>query len=142
MAACPIPFLQIRGGETRCALVTVSCTPPKKLPELVRGILMRCVGVCVAAAVVAGLAIGGPRPSIAEIDRMVVQDSDDEDEDAENEERTETKSSASQAESPGRIDPAAANLDPDLVPGHVLFFSGADIWRNGLFSHTGLFWAY
>jgi len=25
---------------------------------------------------------------------------------------------------------------------HVLFFSGADIWRNGLFSHSGLFWAY
>ena len=29
-----------------------------------------------------------------------------------------------------------------MVAEHVLFFSGADIWRNGLFSHSGLFWAY
>lgn len=25
---------------------------------------------------------------------------------------------------------------------HFLFFSGADLWRNGLFSHSGLLWAY
>jgi hypothetical protein len=35
------------------------------------------------------------------------------------------------------MDPAAGRLDPDMVAEHVLFFSGADIWRNGLFSHSG-----
>jgi hypothetical protein len=25
---------------------------------------------------------------------------------------------------------------------HILFFNGTDIWRNGLFSHTGFLWAY
>jgi hypothetical protein len=25
---------------------------------------------------------------------------------------------------------------------HVLFFTGTDIWRNGLFSHAGFLWAY
>ncbi len=99
---------------------------------------MRCVGVCVAAAVAAGLAIGGPRPSIANIDRepAAVEDSDD-DEEEENE-RTEPESSARQDT---RIE-VPVNLDPDLVAEHALFFSGADIWRNGLFSHSGLFWAY
>ena len=55
---------------------------------------MRCVGVCVAAAVAAGLAIGGPRPSIANIDRepAMVEDSDDDD-DEESEESTESKPS-------------------------------------------------
>src|SRR5947209_15343159 len=25
---------------------------------------------------------------------------------------------------------------------HVLFFTGTDIWRNGLFSHAGFLWSY
>ena len=104
---------------------------------------MRCVGVCVAAAVAAGLAIGGPRPSIANIDRepAMVQDSEDDD-DEESEESTESKPSDESSAQQARMDPAAGSLDPDMVAEHVLFFSGADIWRNGLFSHSGLFWAY
>ena len=104
---------------------------------------MRCVGVCVAAAVAAGLAIGGPRPSIANIDRepAMVQDSQD-DEDEEDEESTENKPSDESSAQQARMDPAAGSLDPEVVAEHVLFFSGADIWRNGLFSHSGLFWAY
>jgi hypothetical protein len=107
------------------------------------GTLMRCVRVCVAATVVAGLAIGGPQPSIANIDPepALVQDSDDDD-DEETEESTESKPSDETSAQHTRIDSAAVSLDPDVVAEHALFFSGADIWRNGLFSHSGLFWAY
>src|ERR1700752_472041 len=103
---------------------------------------MRGVWLCVVAAGAAGLAIGGPRPSIANIDRepAMVRESDD-DEDEEVEENTERKSSDETSAQRTRMDPAAVSLDPDVVAEHALFFSGADIWRNGLFSHSGLFWA-
>jgi len=79
----------------------------------------------------------------------VAQDSDDdEDEDGdENEEGAEDKESGEntlqqKTQSRRKGDPAAANIEPDLIPEHVLFFSGTEIWRDGLFSHSGLFWAY
>src|SRR3954468_3513474 len=108
---------------------------------------MRGVGVCVAAAVAAVLAIGGPRPSVAGIEKeaAIAQDSDNDDgeECEENSADEECAESTAQQNGGGRkADPGRSNLDPDLVPEHVLFFSGTDIWRNGSFSHSGLFWAY
>jgi hypothetical protein len=109
---------------------------------------MRCVGVCVAAAVATLLAVGGPRPSIAQVDKepAVAQDNQDgEDEDGEQSAESEHIAQVSawrSADDRGKTDSAAAYVDPDIVPEHVLFFSGADIWRNGLFSHSGLLWAY
>ena len=36
------------------------------------------------------------------------------------------------------IQPAAAEAERDAAAvAHLLFFSGADIWRNGAFSHGG-----
>jgi hypothetical protein len=100
---------------------------------------MRCVRVCVAAAVAAALAMGGLRSSIANIDRApaTLQDNED-DEDDEIEENKNDQSNAHRT----KMDPVAGSLDPEVVAEHVLFFSGADIWRNGLFSHSGLLWAY
>jgi hypothetical protein len=117
---------------------------------------MRGVGVLVAAAVAAVLAVGGLRPSIAQIEKesAVAQDSDDDDEemceenteDVECDESSEIKESneskTPQHAASRRKSEPPANINPDLVPEHLLFFSGAEIWRNGLFSHSGLFWAY
>lgn len=107
---------------------------------------MRCVGVWVAAAVAAALAIGGPRPSIAKMNKApaVSQDSDEEEECEENTEDNNCDESGAQEATSSRSepDPTPGNLEPDLVPEQMLFFSGADIWRNGLFTHSGLFWAY
>jgi hypothetical protein len=108
---------------------------------------MRGVGVCVAAAVAAVLAIGGPRSSIAGIEKeaAIAQDSDnDDDEECEENSADEecAESNAQQNDAGRKADPGGSHLDPDLVPEHVLFFSGTDIWRNGAFSHTGMFWAY
>src|SRR3954447_19462268 len=109
---------------------------------------MRGVGVCVAAAVAAVLAIGGPRSSFAQIEKeaaAAAQDSDnDDDEECEQNSADEecAESTAQQNDGGRKADPSRSNLDPDLIPEHVLFFSGTDMWRNGAFSHTGMFWAY
>jgi len=109
---------------------------------------MRRVGVCVAAAVAAVLAVGWARCSFASFEKeaTLAQESDD-DEEEECEESTDdtdcAESGAQQtSDRHGKPDPAQSNIAPDLIPEHVLFFSGADIWRNGLFTHSGLFWAY
>jgi hypothetical protein len=52
---------------------------------------MRCVGVCVVAAVAAGLAVGGPRPSIANIDLEPAMVEDSEHDDEESEDSTQSK---------------------------------------------------
>jgi hypothetical protein len=97
------------------------------------------------------LAVCGPRASFANIDKesAVEQDTDDdEDEDSdESEDGTDDKAGGESAvqqsnQNRGKTGQAAARIESDLVPEHVLFFSGTDIWRNGLFSHSGLFWAY
>jgi len=36
----------------------------------------------------------------------------------------------------------AESGDERAAAAHLLFFSGADIWRNGAFSHGGFLWAY
>lgn len=36
----------------------------------------------------------------------------------------------------------AASSGESEAAAHFLFFSGADIWRNGAFSHAGFLWAY
>ena len=81
---------------------------------------MRCVWVCVVAAVAAGLAIGGPRPSIANIDPEPAMVEDSEDDDEESEESTESKPSDESSAQQTRMDPAAGRLDPDMVAEHVL----------------------
>jgi hypothetical protein len=103
------------------------------------------------------LAIGWARPSVANIEKEaeITQDSDadEDDECEENSEDNECDESAQLKERNGstvqqhtasrrRAEPAVASIEPDLVPEQILFFSGADIWRNGLFSHSGLLWAY
>ena len=121
---------------------------------------MRCVGVAVAAAaVVAALAAGGPRYSFANMEKEAVaaQDSDEDDEQDEevddetdeDEQRADDREYAKSApkkktEARRKTEPAEAkpNIERDLVPEHVLFFSGAEVWRHGLFSHSGIFWAY
>jgi hypothetical protein len=41
------------------------------------------------------------------------------------------------------FEPARAEATGDRdAAAHFLFFSGADIWRNGAFSHAGFLWAY
>jgi hypothetical protein len=119
---------------------------------------MRGVGVCVVAAVAAVLAIGGPRPSFADIQKepAVAQNSDDEEQDEECEENTQDQDCNETTEikesneghveqhTPVRSKAASqpAIIERDLIPEQLLFFSGSEIWRNGLFSHTGVFWAY
>ena len=120
---------------------------------------MRGVGVWVVAAVAALLAVGGARSSFASIEKepAIAQDSNEEDEDDEQcEEDTEGKECDESAQTnesdesrvqqptsrPRKTNPAVANIERDLIPEQILFFSGADIWRHGLFSHSGLLWAY
>lgn len=112
---------------------------------------MRGVGVRVVAAVAVLLALAGQRSSFANIEKepAAAQDSeDDEDEDGDEseesrEDKEDVESGAPQPTSSRRkANSAAAIIEPDLVPEQILFFSGADIWRNGLFSHSGLLWAY
>src|ERR1043165_6330578 len=112
---------------------------------------MRGVGVCFVAAVAVLLALAGQRSSFANIEKepAAAQDSeDDEDEDGDEieesrEDKEDVESGAPQPTSSRRkANSAVANIEPDLVPEQILFFSGADIWRNGLFSHSGLLWAY
>jgi len=118
---------------------------------------MRGVGVCVAAAVAAVLAFGGPRFSFAQIGKeaAVAEDSkgeedeacDENTDDEECDESTDSKEtderSVQQRTHGGRkAAPVAANIERDLAPEHILFFSGTEIWRDGLFAHSGLFWAY
>ena len=105
---------------------------------------MRCVGVCVAAAFAAALAVGEPRSSIASTDtkQEVAEDSDDEESDeTDDEERAEAEANRKRRTRETKI-PATSTPDRDAVAEHLLLFSGADLWRNGLFSHSGLFWAY
>src|SRR5947208_9600001 len=40
------------------------------------------------------------------------------------------------------IPPASAEIGDAEAVAHVLFFSGADIWRNGAFTHGGFLYAY
>jgi hypothetical protein len=41
------------------------------------------------------------------------------------------------------VQPARAEADADTgAAAHLLFFSGADIWRNGAFTHGGFLWSY
>lgn len=105
---------------------------------------MRCVWVCVAAAVAAALAIGGPRPSVAAVDAKpeIAEDSNDDESDETADEATAGSKPSLKKRSRGHEDRATSTPDRDAVAEHLLLFSGADLWRNGLFSHSGLFWAY
>ncbi len=107
---------------------------------------MRCVRVCVAAALAAALAVGGPRPSIADAKLEAAEDSNKDETDEENDEDADEQPAGSKPKvntrNGGYKDWATSTPDRDVVAEHLLLFSGADIWRNGLFSHSGLFWAY
>jgi len=118
---------------------------------------MRCAGICVVAAVAALLAIGGLRSAFANMDKeqTAANESDDDqeeecDEGTEDDEcadSTEVKESDKRRIQPAsdnrgrKPDPIFGNIERDLIPEQILFFSGADIWRNGLFSHSGMLWA-
>ncbi len=99
----------------------------------------------VLAVVAAALAAGGPRLAIANIDEVpkAAEDStDDADDEEEEDEEVPENTADGKAQGRGSENWGASNPDPELVAQHILVFSGADIWRNGLFSHSGLLWAY
>ena len=121
---------------------------------------MRGVGVCAAVVAAAVLAGGWARASITAIEkeRAVAEDSDDDDDDAADDEdgtaddESEKKSDetapkqASRTRKPDPIlgrksDSIVGNIERDLVPENILFFSGTEGWSHGLFSHSGLLWA-